>query len=336
MCSRVRGPCSIVQKTAVASVVAIAGAVCCAGPAMLLDRLLASLRVSVAPFAVCDVRRGWRLRMPPDGHVSLHFVVQGEGQLVDADGHTHAVNNGTVIVAPPGRAHRIEPRGGTTDELDAAVDCSLPEHGLKRLVAGHGEAGLFMVCGAVRATYGGTVGLFDGLREPLVVDFADDARMRGVFETLLVEQAEHGPGSQAMLTSLMMQGLVALLRRLCEGGRCSLPWLAALGDERLVRALDVMLVAPEKPHTLESVARAAGMSRSAFSERFSAAFGRTAMELLRELRLQRGAELLQSTELPVQKVAERVGFASRSHFSRTFRAQFGVDPAGFRSAARAD
>lgn len=303
---------------------------------MLLDRLLTSLRVEVAPFAVCDVRRGWRVRMAPDGHVSLHFIVRGEGQLVDAEGHAQPLHEGSVIVAPAGHGHRVEPPEGAADELDAAADCSLPEHGLKRLVAGgsEGEAALLMVCGAVRATYGGGIGLFDGLREPLVIDFSDDARMRRVFESMLAEQAERGPGSQAMLRALMMQGLVAILRRLCEGGTCSAPWLAALGDPRLARALDVMLEAPEQPHTLESVARAAGMSRSAFSERFGQAFGRSAMELLREVRLERGAELLRTTELGVQAVAQRVGFSSRSHFSRAFRGRFGVDPAGFRAAAR--
>ncbi len=298
---------------------------------MLLDRLLASLQVEVAPFAVCDVRRGWRVHMPPDGHVSLHFVVRGEGTLHDASGHVHPLHAGTLVVAPPGHPLRVEPPEGATDELDAAADCSLPEHGLKRLVAGDGDGALLMVCGAVQATYGGTMGLFDGLREPLLEPFADDPRMHAVFESLLAEQVQLGPGSQTMLRALMTQGLVALLRRLCGDGSCQLPWLQGLGDPRLVRALDVMLAAPEQSHTLESVARAAGMSRSAFSEHFGRAFGRPAMELLREVRLNKGAELLRGTQLPVKTVAERIGFASRSHFSRAFRSRFGIDPAGFRS-----
>ena len=56
---------------------------------------------------------------------------------------------------------------------------------------------------------------------------------------------------------------VALLRRLYDEEEGSLPWLSALGDDRLTRALDAILDAPEKPHTLESVAKTAGMSRSA-------------------------------------------------------------------------
>ncbi|MCA9707748.1 MAG: AraC family transcriptional regulator, partial [Myxococcales bacterium] len=303
---------------------------------MLLDRLLASLRVDVSPFAVCEVLRGWRLRMPPDGHVSLDFVVRGQGRLRDADGRTYALEEGTVFVVPPGRAHWVEPPEGAADDLQRAADCALPEHGLLRLATKADDAALMMVCGAVRATYAGSVGLFDGLREPLVVDFGPDPRMHAVFEGLLAEQADPGPGSDTMMRALMTQGLIAVLRRLCTGGVCSLPWLQVLGDERLTRALDLMLEAPAKPHTLESVARAAGMSRSAFSEHFTQTFGRSAMDLLREIRLDRAAQLLRTSELPVQTVAERVGFASRSAFSKAFRARFEIDPAGYRAAARED
>ncbi|MEM9463430.1 MAG: AraC family transcriptional regulator [Myxococcota bacterium] len=300
---------------------------------MLLDRLLESLRVDVTPFAVCEVLRGWRLLMPPDGHVNLNFVVRGQGVLRSAEGSAHPLQEGTIFVAPPGRAHRVEPPEDAAAGLRGAADCSLPEHGLLRL-ADTRDSALMMVCGAIRATYGGSVGLFDELRQPLVVAFGPDPRMRAVFEGLLAEQANPGPGSSTMMRVLMTQGLIAVLRRLCDGGDCSLPWLQALGDERLVRALDLMLEDPAQPHTLESVARAAGMSRSAFSEHFSQTFGRTAMDLLREIRLDRGAELLRTTDLPVQAVAERVGLSSRSYFSKAFRARFGNDPAGFRAATR--
>jgi AraC family transcriptional regulator, activator of mtrCDE len=345
-CAGVRARCSGVQAGAGASGLACDAALCSNAIAMLLDRLLASLRVEVAPFAVCDVRRGWRVVMPPEGHVSLSFVVRGQGQLREAGGRVHPLHEGTVILAPPvsagGRGLRVEPPEGAAHELDVAAEHRTPaqgpaaSEGLRRMVAGAGDGALLLVCGAARATYGGRVGLFDGLREPLLVEFEDDPRIRAVFEALLAEQASPAAGSQTMMVALMTQGLVAVLRRLCDSGTCSLPWMVALGDDRLVRALDLMLEAPERPHTLESVARAAGMSRSAFAERFTSTFGRTAMDLLREVRLDRGAELLRTTDLPVQTVAERVGLSSRSYFSKAFRARFGVDPAGYRATARED
>ena len=75
------------------------------------------------------------------------------------------------------------------------------------------------------------------------------------------------------------------------------------------------------------------MSRAAFAERFRATFERPPMAFLRDVRLRRAARLLAETDLPVKAVAGRVGFASRSHFSRAFKASFGADPAAYRAAA---
>lgn len=73
------------------------------------------------------------------------------------------------------------------------------------------------------------------------------------------------------------------------------------------------------------------MSRSVFARRFHDCFDRTPMEYVREARLRRAARLLHRGELSASDVATRVGFASRSHFSRTFHEHFGCPPAEFRA-----
>jgi|GEM_PF-4744973 len=83
----------------------------------------------------------------------------------------------------------------------------------------------------------------------------------------------------------------------------------------------------------ESLASAASMSRSAFSEIFKARLGQSPMAYLRAVRLRQAASLLRRHELTVDQVAARSGYSSRSQFSRAFSAQFGVSPSQFRSAA---
>jgi transcriptional regulator GlxA family with amidase domain len=107
-------------------------------------------------------------------------------------------------------------------------------------------------------------------------------------------------------------------------------------DPRLVRALLDLMEDPAREHTLKELASASGMSRSLFAERFAEAFERPPMDLLKQIRLHRAANLLRSTSLPVQVVGMTVGYASRSYFSRAFRAAYGRDPKTFRESARAE
>jgi transcriptional regulator GlxA family with amidase domain len=124
-----------------------------------------------------------------------------------------------------------------------------------------------------------------------------------------------------------------MFRRLSEHPSHKLAWLGALEDPRLARVISAVLDRPEQPHSLESLAELAGMSRSVFAKRFNEGFGRTPMDYVREVRLRSSARLLGQPELSVDAIAARVGFASRSHFSKAFSEQFGCSPTAFRTQA---
>jgi AraC-like DNA-binding protein len=307
-------------------------------PQMLLERLLDNLAVHVEPFARCDVANGCCLRLDELGWVTLHFVLRGAGELRVGRDATQPLRPGTLAVVPAHMAHSIR-RGRGTEVT--GVDGAVPHDaaGLSRFVATSGaEAGdandpegLVVACGELQVLFGPGLGLFDLLTEPVVVDLSDSEAMVATFRRMFEESEEPSPGSRAMLTALMNACLVDLFRRLCEGPDCALPWLEALHDPRMAAVLEVLLDQPERDHSLESLAAVATMSRSAFAERFRACFGRTPMAFVREVRLRRGAQLLRDTGMPIEAIAHRVGFASRSHFTRAFQQLFGTSPAAFRA-----
>ena len=171
------------------------------------------------------------------------------------------------------------------------------------------------------------------MREPVVLDFSGNERMKNLFNDLIEEEQSATPGSRTMIAALMNQCLVTVFRRLEEQTDGQLPWLSALQDERLAPVMERILAEPGLSHSLESLAAFSGMSRSSFAERFASSTGRTPMDFLREVRIRKGGKLLLKTELSVDSVAERVGFASRSHFSHAFREYFSQTPSEFRHAA---
>jgi len=300
---------------------------------MLLDSLLSHLELRVEPFAVCDIRRGGRLQLAPPASVVLHFVVAGRGELLVPPRSRLPLAADQLVLVPPGLQHTIESaaRSGRAVRADSS---EIPfDSGIHRIEVGDGEEGLVVACGRVHASYGGLKGLFDRLREPLVVDFSQSPAVRTAFDTLLAESTDPQPGGEAMVSALMHQCFVLLLRRLCEARDCRLPWLEAVLDEQLGRAVDAMQQHPERPHSVDSLAAEAGLSRSSFAERFTRAFGRSPMDYLREIRLQRGARLLRTSDLGIQQVARRVGFRSRSHFSQAFAELYGQPPAEYLAGA---
>jgi transcriptional regulator GlxA family with amidase domain len=199
--------------------------------------------------------------------------------------------------------------------------------------AGDAARGVLTACGEIRVTYGGGADLFTGFDAPIVERFAGQHPLRDQFILLLAELATPRVGTRALTEALLKQSLVLLLRRHMDRDSTAAPWLAGLADPQLAPALSALLDRSSEPFTVESLAQIAGMSRSAFAAHFVATFRRSPMSLLREVRLRRARDMLAVTRLPVEIVARRTGFASRSNFSRAFRDLYGVDPTAYRTAS---
>lgn len=300
---------------------------------ILLEKLLAGLNVRVRTFGLCLLEQGTALSLEALDLPSVHYSLTGDGEVTLSDGRRLAFKRHSFFVLPAGRSMIV--RAGTDGGpvLAAAKPCTSISDGLVRMRAGEGAPDMVLACGRIEATYRGATGLFDHLTEPLVDDFACEDGVCRPFETLLSELSAPKPGTVALADGLMQQCLVLLLRRYCASGECRLPWLAALEEPRLAKAVDAMLADPAHDFSLEALADLVGMGRSAFVAHFHGAFGRAPIEFLKEVRLQWAAELLRTTDMPVKAVAPRVGYASRSYFSRAFKAHYGLDPAAYRKRA---
>ncbi len=296
---------------------------------MLLEKVFDNLAMTVDPFATCRLADGWRLRLPCRDWVTMHYTLSGIGELKLGSGEVLSIPGNSLAVMPPNMVHAVQ-CGTVCNEcgIDGQGD---PDAPICELVAGSlDEVALWIACGRIQVSYAGGMGLFDHLKEAIVLDFSDDPHMREIFETLIEEYQKCGPACAAMMNALMNQCLIEVLRAAEEQSDGALPWLSALDDPRLAKVVDAMLDHPEHSYTLESLADVAAMSRATFIRHFEKCFARTPMDYLRDVRLRRGAQLLQVSSTTVDSVAGKVGYASRSHFSHAFHEQYGVSPVEFR------
>ena len=78
--------------------------------------------------------------------------------------------------------------------------------------------------------------------------------------------------------------------------------------------------------SVETVGAELGLSRVQLYRKVKALTGQSPVELLRTARLQKGRELLQTTDKTVSEVAYEVGFTAPSYFTKCFKDEFGMSP----------
>ncbi|MGE3313347.1 MAG: helix-turn-helix transcriptional regulator [Limisphaerales bacterium] len=99
-----------------------------------------------------------------------------------------------------------------------------------------------------------------------------------------------------------------------------------MAHHRIEKVVALLRERLAEPPSLEELGRLVGCSPYYLSRTFSAEVGLTIQQFLRQVRLERAAELLRSGRFNVTEAAMEVGYSSLSHFSQAFHEHFGCCP----------
>lgn len=103
-------------------------------------------------------------------------------------------------------------------------------------------------------------------------------------------------------------------------------------DTRIGHVVAAIELRFAEPHSVDELARSVNMSPSYMTRLFRLQTGRSPASFLREVRLRRAYELVQTTFLSIKEVMAAVGWNDPSHFTRAFKQCFGVGPQQLRDA----
>ena len=117
--------------------------------------------------------------------------------------------------------------------------------------------------------------------------------------------------------------------------RLSIPTRIGVRHPRLSQVIQMMEAAIEEPISPSILARDVGMSTRQLERLFRRYLNRSPKRYYMELRLQKARNLLMQTDMSVIEVALACGFASPSHFSKCYRAQYETTPYRERGAQSA-
>lgn len=98
----------------------------------------------------------------------------------------------------------------------------------------------------------------------------------------------------------------------------------------VVVAVGILRDRLDEPWTLSALASEVHLSRSQVVRAFDTTVGTSPMAYLRQMRVERMARLLATTDLSVAEIARSVGWRNQFHASRCFHAQYGISPTALR------
>lgn len=245
----------------------------------------------------------------------------------------------------PGTAHVIEyyvmvegacwggARGAPEIRFEAGDVLVLPQGDGKALRRDDEHQRARLICGFLVCTARPFSPLLAGLPRVMHLPGAGhcDSARRRLVELALNESAANRAGSDCLLARLGELLFAEVVRQHAD----SLPakrggWFAGLRDRGIGHALQKLHERPAHPWTLESLAKAVGMSRSSLAERFMDFVGVPPIQYLAQWRIQLAASLLRGSKSSLAEIAFRVGYGSEAALSHAFKRQLGLSPTCYR------
>ena len=106
--------------------------------------------------------------------------------------------------------------------------------------------------------------------------------------------------------------------------------VVAVGDPDIASALQFIHREQGRDISVDSVVQEVAVSRRNLEKRFRDTIGRTILEEIQLVRLERAKRLLVETTYPVSKVASLAGFGSVGYFIQFFQKRVGKTPLKYR------
>jgi AraC-like DNA-binding protein len=300
-----------------------------------LDSLMSALRVDSVRLDEFQVHDGWCLASPATDMPMLCYALVGRARMLIAGMTPIDLAPHTLVIAPSNRPFRVEVLDDESSapcrRLQIKRDANY-RPGTRRIAAGTGDAGTHLACGFFRASFGGCIDLFSGLKTTVVEQFAKNDQLDRCVGYAISEIAGDDVGAASMMASILKLVLISVMRRALKSSNSWIHELSILSDPQITQSFVCMVAHPEAPHSLRSLAQTAGLGRALFVSRFFSAFDESPIVVLRDLRMQLAARMFMGFEYPtVEDVAVAVGYASRSGFIRAFRKVHGCVPSTYRA-----
>jgi AraC family transcriptional activator of mtrCDE len=284
----------------------------------------------------CSYGAPWRIDQGPSeaNEMPYHAVVSGSALLEDpAGGKPLQLQTGDILLLPGNPRHVMHDGSGA--RAKPARNRQEPNLVISEN-AGRGER-LDLLCGHFSIAPPHDRLMRSYLPAHMIVHAGYDteqkgtaAQLAGLVSLMRSESADSHLGGRAMLNALSTAMFALVLRLASETEDAPRGLLALAGHPRLAPAVAALFNEPARAWSLPDLARLCNMSRATLARQFQEKLGRSAADLLTDIRMTLAANELKNSSLSTGAVADAAGYQSEAAFQRAFKIHVGVTPAQWR------
>lgn len=163
---------------------------------------------------------------------------------------------------------------------------------------------------------------------PTVIHVRAHGRLIALVQ-MIQEETQNDRAARNMVLGCLLDLLLVEALRSVESTMAEPGLLRGLADPKLALALRQIHADPGAHLSVQSLAAAAGMSRSTFFERFHNEVGSAPIEYVAAWRMAVAKDMLVKGNIAMAELARRVGYGSVSAFSMAFSRHVGIPPGAF-------
>ena len=296
-----------------------------------LDKLIQLAQVSGEVNIRCLFQGQWQIQpnIAENQYVgAFHLIEQGECWLTLDKKQIH-LQAGDIFFLPQNRPHLIAGQAQNLSENNVPHAQNNRSTLFKVYSIGQNSADLKMFCGLFY--YSKPSLLIDSLPEYLHLSL-NDTPVQPLIRLMQQEADNHQSGAKSLMDALVTVLFIYILRHGLQANLLHCGLFAGLQDKRLGKVLEQLFNAPQQAWNMDALAALAAMSRANFIRVFQQKIGMAPGKFLTQLRLQEAALLLNKTQKNILSVALEVGYQSEAHFSKAFKALYGMTPSQYRKA----
>lgn len=112
--------------------------------------------------------------------------------------------------------------------------------------------------------------------------------------------------------------------------------IVLVDDEDVALALQLIHFGQLETISVERISHDVAVSRRTLEIKFRKILGRTVLDEIRKVRIDRAKQLLRETDASIERVAQTIGFSAPSYFIQTFCKEVGLTPARYRRDVRGE